>query len=146
MIRLRLLAAIALVSFFAALGGVVVGRRLIPPVTYPHMATLNQILDSDLDLDNTQRRQVAILAKRFDQRHRVLMAQMRTDNALLARAIRDGGQDRARINEAISRTHQTMGAVQGDMVEYVLDVRRLLRPGQVARFDRQVTATLTAHP
>ena len=138
----RRIALIALVAFIAAFGGVVAGRMLLPqntPSSYIH-----GLLHSGLDLDPAQLATVNRIEADFAPRHEALHAEMRHDNALIAKAFVEERGYGPRVEEAVDRSHAAMGKMQKATFEQLFAVRRVLRPDQAARFDRAVVRALSA--
>lgn len=133
---------LALIAFAAALGGVVVGRWLLPPPPGPGVA-LHRLLHDELRLDEAQRARVEALEAAFAGRKRTLEAQMRARNAELAAAIAAEHRDGPRVRAAIDRIHATMGTLQKETLAHVFAMRAVLRPDQAEAYDRVVVKALT---
>ena len=133
---------IVLLAFAAALGGAVLGCRIM----MPHAAAgtdLHALLHADMALDPGQQARLEALEARFAVTRRALEAQQRADNAALAAAIAAEHGDGPQVAAAVDRSHRTMGALQKATLAHVFAMRRLLRPDQAATFDRAVMRALT---
>lgn len=134
------LALPALLAFAAGLGGVYAGHRLQAPET--GATQLQALIDHGLALDPAQREQVRRIRARFEGRHMALHAEMRRDNALLARAMADEHAYGPGITVAVARLHRAMGAMQEVVLREMLAIRAVLRPDQAAQFDAAVARAL----
>ena len=108
--RWRLL-VIAGIAFLAAVAGVFLGRAVIPART-SQGSELHELLHHDLELDDTQQRQLDLLESRFATRRQALELELRADNARLAEAIEDEHGNGPRVAAAVDASHQTMGELQ----------------------------------
>ncbi|MFC3101425.1 periplasmic heavy metal sensor [Altererythrobacter lauratis] len=140
--RTRIL-LVVLVAFASAIGGVFVGRQLIP-VKEPVETELHALLHRQLDLDSQQLAAIENIEERFAMRRRALELEMRADNARLAAAIRAEQGYGPRVDSAVDHSHQVMGELQKATLEHIFEMRAVLRPDQAQRFDEAVTRALTA--
>ncbi len=130
-------------AFVAALGGVVVGCRIMMPPA--HQGTeLHALLHKNVALDTAQAAQVDVLEARFAVRRAGLEAQLRAANAGLAEAIEAEHANGPRVAAAVDRSHHAMGTLQKTTLDHVFAMRRVMRPDQTATFDRVVMRALTA--
>ncbi|MES2337306.1 MAG: periplasmic heavy metal sensor [Pseudomonadota bacterium] len=132
----------ACIVFLAAVAGVFLGRHLFPADPRPS-GELHALLHEQIDLDPEQDRQLHALERSFADRRSALEAAMRAENAGLARAIGAEHRIGPQVTSAIAASHRTMGALQTETLAHVFAMRRLLRPGQAAKFDAAVMKALT---
>jgi hypothetical protein len=133
----------ALIAFVAAIGGVLIGRAIIPPRPAPS-AELHTLLHHHLDLDADQQAKLDRIETRFSARRAALEAELRNDNAGLATAIEAEHGDGPQVTAAVDRSHQAMGQLQKATLSHIFAMRQILRPDQAAKFDAAVTHALTA--
>jgi hypothetical protein len=74
-------------AFLAAIGGVFVGRALLPQPKQPG-AALHDVLHHKLTLDDGQQARLKVLEDRFAMQRRALELEMRAANTRLAEAIK----------------------------------------------------------
>ncbi|WP_371422532.1 periplasmic heavy metal sensor [Tardiphaga sp.] len=129
-------------AFAAAIGGVFVGRELLPPVPRPG-AELHDVLHNKLDLDNAQKARLEALEQRYAVRRRALELELRADNVRLAEAIEAEHGNGPRVAEAVDRSHAAMGELQKVTLSHIFAMRELLKPNQAAQFDQAVVKALT---
>jgi hypothetical protein len=129
-------------AFFAAIGGVAVGR-LIWPGAAPSGLALHRLLHDRMNLDAAQVAQLEVLEARYAARREALEAEMRAGNARLAQAIETEHGYGPRVAAAVNASHMTMGALQKETLAHVFAMRQLLRPDQAARFDAAIADKLT---
>ncbi len=134
---------IALVAFVAAIGGVFVGRTLLPMRAVPR-SELHDLLHYQLSLDEAQKTQLAMLEDRFAIRRKALEFELRADNARLAGAIEAEHGNGPRVIAAVDASHQAMGELQKATLAHIFAMRQILKPDQVPTFDRAVVKALTA--
>jgi hypothetical protein len=132
---------LAMIAFFAAIGGVVTGRLVIPHNPLP--SGLHDVLHRDLELDARQAARLAQIERRFAVRRTASNLELRAANARLADAIETEHGNGPRVTTAIDASHVTMGELQKEALVHILEMRQLLRPDQTAAFDRAVTRALT---
>ncbi|PCD03482.1 heavy metal resistance protein [Sphingomonas spermidinifaciens] len=142
MTRGRWTALVAVVAFVAAIGGVFVGRAIIPE-RHAQSSELHALLHNDLDLDAGQAAGIERLEREFAERREALEAELRADNARLAAAIEAEHANGPRVAAAVDASHRAMGELQKATLAHVFAMRQLLRPDQQAAFDRAVTKSLT---
>jgi len=133
---------VVLIAFASALGGVFVGRQLIP-VKEPVETELHALLHHQLELDAGQLAAIEDIEERFATRRRALEREIRADNARLAAAIRAEHGYGPRVDSAVDHSHQIMGELQKATLEHIFEMRAVLRPEQARRFDEAVTRALT---
>ena len=133
---------IAMLAFAAAVGGVFVGRALLPKSEAPG-AALHDVLHHGLDLDRAQAAQLEALEHSFALRRRALELELRAENARLADAIEAEKGYGPKVAGAVDRSHGAMGQLQKETLAHVFAMRQLLRPVQAAKFDRAVAKALT---
>lgn len=129
-------------AFVAAIGGVFVGRALLPGPSQPG-AELHDVLHHQLALDANQEARLKELEQRFAVQRRALELELRADNARLAEAIQAEHGNGPRVAAAVDRSHAAMGELQKATLAHIFAMRQLLRPDQTAQFDRAVVKALT---
>ena len=82
----RRLLLLVLVTFAAAIAGVVIGRVYVVPVR-PVENELHELLHRDLKLNSAQHSRLETIEKNYAIRRQALEAELRADNARLAEAI-----------------------------------------------------------
>lgn len=133
---------IVLLAFVAAIGGVFLGRALLPAPA--HSGTeLHALLHEGLALDPDQHAKLEVLEARFAVRRRALELELKADNARLADAIEAEHGYGPKVAEAVDRSHGAMGELQKETLAHIFAMRALLRPEQAATFDRAVVKALT---
>ena len=137
----RLILCIVL-AFVAAIGGVFVGRALLPAPRQPG-TELHELLHHKLALDTDQQARLAVLEQRFAVQRRALELELRADNARLAEAIEVEHGNGPKVTAAVDRSHAAMGELQKATLAHMFVMRQLLRPDQAAQFDRVVVKALT---
>jgi hypothetical protein len=140
-IRLRT-SLIVLAAFVAAIGGVFVGRALLPEPTQ-RGAELHDVLHHRIALDANQKTELEALEQRFAVQRRALELELRADNARLAEAIEAEHGNGPRVAAAVDRSHAAMGELQKVTLAHIFEMRELLRPNQTAQFDQAVVKALT---
>ena len=131
-----------LAAFAAAIGGVFVGRVLLP-APKPPGTELHEVLHHQLHLDDAQEARLTLLEQRFAVQRRALELEMRADNARLAAAIEAEHGNGPRVAAAVDQSHAAMGELQKATLAHIFAMRQLLRPDQAAQFDRAVVKALT---
>lgn len=126
----------------AAIGGVFVGRTLLPQPRQPG-AELHDVLHHRLALDTGQQAQLKVLEERFAVQRRALELEMRAANAHLAEAIEAEHGIGPRVTAAVDQNHAAMGELQKATLAHIFAMRQLLRPNQTATFDQAVVKALT---
>lgn len=139
--RTRLILCV-IAAFVAAIGGVFVGRALLPGPVQPG-AELHDVLHHHLALDARQEARLKDLEQRFAVQRRALELELRADNARLAEAIQAEHGNGPRVAAAVDRSHTTMGELQKATLAHIFAMRQILRPNQTAQFDRAVVKALT---
>lgn len=129
-------------AFVAAIGGVFVGRALLPAPVQPGVE-LHDVLHHRLALDANQEARLKELEQRFAVQRRALELELRADNARLAEAIQAEHGNGPRVAAAVDRSHAAMGELQKATLAHIFAMRQLLRPDQTAQFDRAVVKALT---
>ena len=128
--------------FVAAIGGVFVGRALLPaPV--PPGAELHEVLHHKLALDLGQQARLQILEQRFAVQRRAYELELRADNARLAEAIEAEHGNGPGVTAAVDRSHAVMGDMQKATLAHIFAMRQLLRRDQAGPFDQAVVKALT---
>jgi len=97
----------------------------------------------ELDLDASQRERLERLEARFTVERNELEHSLRAANARLAVAMDEEHEYGPKVAAAIDDVHGRMGDLQKATVGHVFAMRALLKPEQKARFDRQVSLSLT---
>jgi hypothetical protein len=133
---------IALAAFVAAIGGVFVGRALLPEAAQPG-AELHDVLHHRIALDANQKTRLEALEQRFAVQRRALELELRADNARLAEAIEAEHGNGPRVAAAVDHSHAAMGELQKVTLAHIFAMRELLRPNQTAQFDQAVVKALT---
>ncbi len=141
--KLRHALLVALIAFCAGVAGAWLGRSFIPAPSSPR-AELHDFLHNHLDLDAGQRARLETLESGFVIQKGTLEAQLRANNAELARAIDREHGEGPQVTAAVDRSHHVMGELQKATLAHIFAMRALLRPDQSARFDAAVTRALTA--
>jgi hypothetical protein len=139
--RFRLLLPV-LACFLAAVGGVFVGRAILPNPTQPG-AELHEVLHHRLALDQNQQAQLQLLEQRFAVQRKALELELRADNARLADAIEQEHGNGPRVTAAVDRSHAVMGELQKGTLAHIFAMRQILRPNQTAAYDQAVVKALT---
>ena len=134
---------IALVTFLAAIGGVLVGRTLLAAPAEPR-SELHELLHHQLTLDAGQKARLDALEERFAIRRQALELELRADNAHLADAIEAEHGNGPRVTSAVDASHRAMGELQKATLAHIFSMRQILKPDQVPAFDRAVVKALTA--
>lgn len=133
---------VALVAFAAALAAVLVARMWIAPE--PRVESeVHSLIHQKLKLDEEQERRIHALEMDFARRRAAMEAEMRADNARLARAIAAEHGYGPKVSEAVDRTHHVMGMLQKETLKHIFAMRAVLRPDQAAQFDAAVVKVLT---
>lgn len=130
-------------AFLAAIGGVFVGR-LILPQPKPPGAALHAVLHHQLTLDSGQQARLKMLEDRFAVQQCALELELRAANARLAEAIETEHGNGPRVAAAVDQSHAAMGEMQKATLAHIFAMRQLLRPDQTAKFDAAVVKALTA--
>ncbi|HEX8447579.1 MAG TPA: periplasmic heavy metal sensor [Sphingomonas sp.] len=133
---------IAGAAFVAAIGGVFIGRAVLPAAPRPG-AALHDLVHHRLSLDSAQQIALDRLEQRFAVRRTVLERELRADNARLAAAIAAEHGNGPGVIAAVDRSHAAMGELQKATLAHVFAMRQLLRPDQAALFDQAVVKALT---
>ena len=139
--RLRLALSV-FACFAAAIGGVFVGRALLPTPAAPG-TELHDVLHHKLALDAGQEKRLQVLEQRFAVQRRAFELDLRADNARLAEAIEAEHGNGPRVTAAVDRSHADMGELQKATLAHIFAMRQLLRPGQTDTFDAAVVKALT---
>ena len=129
-------------AFLAAIGGVFVGRALLPHPKQPG-AALHEVLHHDLALDANQQAKLKLLEDRFAVQRRALELEMRAANARLAEAIETEHGNGPKVTAAVDQSHTAMGELQKATLAHIFAMRQLLRPNQTPQFDQAVVKALT---
>lgn len=138
-----LMLAIAIIAFFAALCGVLVGRSVFP--TSPAAGSdLHALLHDQLELDAAQKEHLARIEAQFAIQRRALEMELRANNARLADAIEAEHGNGPRVSAAVDASHNAMGELQKATLAHIFAMRQILRPDQTTTFDRTVVKALTA--
>ena len=141
--NIRRIAVIAIIAFFAAIAGVLVGRTLLPEPSHTG-AELHSLLHEKLTLNAAQHAKLDALETAFAVRRKALELELRADNARLAEAIEVEHGNGPRVAAAVDACHMTMGQLQKATLEHVFAMRSLLKPQQTKVFDQAVVKALTA--
>jgi len=136
------IALCVVLAFAAAIGGVFVGRALLPVPERPG-AELHDVLHHRLALDAAQQARLAVLEQRFAVERRALELELSADNARLAAAIEAEHGNGPRVAAAVDRSHAAMGELQKATLAHIFAMRQLLRPDQTSKFDEAVVKALT---
>ena len=136
------LALCVIACFIAAVGGVFVGRALLPARAQPG-AELHDVLHHELALDANQQARLEVLEQRFAVQRRAFELELRADNARLAEAIEAEHGNGPRVAAAVDRSHPVMGELQKATLAHIFAMRQLLRPNQTGQFDQAVVKALT---
>lgn len=128
--------------FVAALGGVFVGRALLP-IPMPPGAELHKVLHHQLALNADQQVRLQVLEQRFAVQRRAFELELRADNARLAEAIEVEHGNGPQVTAAVDQSHAVMGELQKATLAHIFAMRQLLRPDQTGAFDAAVVKALT---
>jgi hypothetical protein len=120
-------------AFLAAIGGVFVGRALLPQPKQPG-AALHDVLHHKLTLDDGQQARLKVLEDRFAMQRRALELEMRAANTRLAEAIQTEHGNGLKV-AAADQSHAAMGELQKATLAHIFAMRQLLRPDQTSQFD-----------
>ncbi len=131
-----------ILAFVAAIGGVFVGRALLPQPKQPG-AELHDVLHHRLALDPGQEQRLKVLEDRFALQRRALELELRAANARLADAIETEHGNGPKVAAAVDQSHAAMGELQKATLAHIFAMRQLLRPNQTAQFDQAVVKALT---
>jgi len=129
-------------AFLAAIGGVFVGRALLPHPKQPGTA-LHEVLHHKLALDADQQAKLKVLEDRFAVQRRALELELRATNARLAEAIEAEHGNGPRVTAAVDQSHAAMGELQKATLAHIFAMRQLLRADQTSQFDAAVVKALT---
>jgi hypothetical protein len=138
----RRLVFCVLLAFLAAIGGVFVGRALLPQPKQPG-AALHEVLHHKLALDADQQARLKVLEDRFTVQRRTLELELRAANAHLAQAIEAEHGNGPRVAAAVDQSHTAMGELQKATLAHMFAMRQLLRADQTSQFDDAVVKALT---
>jgi hypothetical protein len=139
--RTRLILCVV-ACFIAAIGGVFVGRALLPVKPLPG-TELHEVLHHKLVLDANQQARLEVLEQRFAVQRRAYELELRADNARLAEAIEAEHGNGPRVAAAVDQSHAVMGDIQKATLAHIFAMRQLLRPDQTGQFDQAVVKALT---
>ena len=142
MTNLRRTLLIAVITFAAAVGGVVVGRAVVGQPRHAENE-LHRLLHDQLNLSDAQHARIEALEKSFALRKQALELELRADNTKLASAIEAEHGFGPQVSATIDHSHRVMGQLQKETLEHVFAMRALLTPAQAAQFDRVVVRALT---
>ena len=139
--RVRLILCV-IACFIAAVGGVLVGRALLP-VRPPPGTALHEVLHHKLALNANQQARLEMLEQRFAVQRRALELELRANNARLAEAIEAEHGNGPRVAAAVDKSHAMMGELQKATLAHIFAMRQLLQPDQTGQFDQAVVKALT---
>lgn len=139
--RVRLTLSV-LACFIAAIGGVFVGRALLPVPAQPG-AELHEVLHHRLALDAKQQARLQVLEQQFAVQRRAFELELRASNARLAEAIEAEHGNGPRVAAAVDQSHAVMGELQKATLAHIFAMRQTLRPDQTGKFDQAVVKALT---
>jgi len=131
-----------LLTFAAAIAGVVVGRAFVVS-DRPVENALHDTLHKALDLDPGQQARLDAIEKSFAVRRQALELELQASNARLADAIETEHGYGPKVAAAVDRSHQTMGELQKETLEHIFAMRAVLKPDQAKKFDQAVVKALT---
>lgn len=129
-------------AFLAAIGGVFVGRALLPHPKLPG-AALHEVLHHELALNGDQQAKLKVLEDRFAVQRRALELELRATNVRLAEAIESEHGNGPRVVTAVDQSHAAMGELQKATLAHIFAMRQLLRTDQTPQFDAAVVKALT---
>lgn len=139
----RQLLLLVLLTFAAAIAGVVIGRVYVVPAR-PVENELHELLHRDLKIDAAQHARLESIERHYAIRRQELEAELRADNARLAEAIEAEHGYGPKVAAAVDRSHRAMGELQKETLEHIFAMREVLRPDQTSKFDEAVVKALTA--
>jgi len=128
-------------SLVVALLGVWTGAQLITLGARP--PALHELVHHGLRLSAAQKQRIADIESDHETRRLKLEAEMRTANIELAQAIQETHAYTPKVQRAIDRVHEAIGALQKETIVHTVGMRRELTPQQAARFDQAVVRSLT---
>src|SRR3546814_7772311 len=102
----RRLLLLVLVTFAAAIAGVVIGRVYVVPVR-SFENELHELLHRDLKLNSAQHSRLEPIEKNYAIRRQALEAELRADNARLAEAIEAEHGYGPQVATAVDRSHRS---------------------------------------
>ncbi|TLU71112.1 periplasmic heavy metal sensor [Lichenicoccus roseus] len=133
---------IVLTAMAAGLGGWVGVHLGLHQVQAP--AGLDVIVHRQIHLTADQDRQLAVLETHFAVLRKARQVEMQSANADLAEAIGAQHAYGRKAQEAVSRFHAAMGALQEDTIRHVFAMRAVMTPEQAHQFDVLVARALTS--
>ena len=108
--------------------------------------SLDELLHHELNLTAEQDRRIEAIESNFASTRKALEDEMRAANRDLASAIMAEPNYGARAQGAIGRFHAAEMKLQEETVKHVLEMRTVLTPEQITRFDAAINKALTADP
>ena len=115
---LRRTLLIAMIAFAAAIGGVVIGRAVMPHSRQVENG-MHSLLHGQLNLSSAQHAQIEALEQQFAMRKRARELELRADNAKLAAAIETEHGFGPQVSAIIDHSHMLMGALQKETLEHI---------------------------
>lgn len=141
----RVLPVLALTVLSAGAGGWLGVRYGLSHARAP--TSLNHLLHHEIQLDASQRSQLAAMEADYAAQRSALEQQARAANRELAAALLTEHQYGPQAEQAIDHFSAAMKALQVATVMHVMAMRRVLTPQQAKKFDDTVTAALDSdHP
>ena len=141
----RVLPVLALTVLSAGAGGWLGVRYGLSHARAP--TSLNHLLHHEIQLDASQRSQLAAMEADYAAQRSALEQQARAANRDLAEALLTEHQYGPQAEQAIDHFSAAMKALQVATVMHVMAMRRVLTPQQAKKFDDTVTAALDSdHP
>lgn len=141
----RVLPVLALTVLSAGAGGWLGVRYGLSHARAP--TSLNHLLHHEIQLDASQRSQLAAMEADYAAQRSALEQQARAANRDLAAALLTEHQYGPQAEQAIDHFSAAMKALQVATVMHVMAMRRVLTPQQAKKFDDTVTAALDSdHP
>lgn len=141
----RVLPVLALTVLSAGAGGWLGVRYGLSHARAP--TSLNHLLHHEIQLDASQRSQLAAMEADYAAQRSALEQQARAANRELAAALLTEHQYGPQAEQAIDHFSAAMKALQVATVMHVMAMRRVLTPQQAKKFDDTITAALDSdHP
>lgn len=139
---MRIVLRTLLLASFASIIGVFAARTFLER-QHSARSGIHAIIHEEIELDAGQKQKLVEIERVFGPRRAAIVAELRSENALLAAAIAAEKRAGPRVNAAVDRSHEALGRLQKETLAYVFALRQLLRPDQAPRFDQAVVKALT---
>ena len=107
---------------------------------------VDDLLDRDFKLSETQKQQIAQIDQRFSVVHNQIWTGIYTENAQLANAVAANMSLSPEAKKAIAGIQDGVGRLHTESIIYVLEIRQVLTPAQRPDFDEHVIMALMRSP